>query len=86
MVYNLRYKRKEIKKLSKNLKVCTVRLNEFKDFYLDLQIEHIELLSENRDITKENALNLVKRKQEINYEKRKEYRMKQSHKKLRFQI
>lgn len=27
LVYNLRYKRKEIKKLSKNLKLCTVKLN-----------------------------------------------------------
>lgn len=45
LVYNLRYKRKEIKKLAKNLKLCTVKLNEFKDFYLDLQLEHIELLS-----------------------------------------
>lgn len=45
LVYNLRYKRKEIKKLTKNLKMCTVKLNEFKDFYMDLQLEHIELLS-----------------------------------------
>lgn len=41
LVYNLRFKRKEIKKLTKNLKLCTVKLNEFKDFYLDLQLEHI---------------------------------------------
>jgi hypothetical protein len=27
LVYNLRYKRKEIKKLTKNLKLCTVKLN-----------------------------------------------------------
>lgn len=45
LVYTLRYKRKEIKKLTKNLKMCTIRLNEIKDFYLDLQLEHIELLS-----------------------------------------
>lgn len=38
LVYNLRFKRKEIKKLTKNLKLCTVKLNEFKDFYLDLQL------------------------------------------------
>jgi hypothetical protein len=31
-------------------------------------------------------LNLLKRKQEINHEKRKEYKLKQSHKKIRFQI
>lgn len=27
LVYNLRFKRKEIKKLTKNLKLCTVKLN-----------------------------------------------------------
>lgn len=27
LVYNLRYKRKEIKKLAKNLRICTVKLN-----------------------------------------------------------
>jgi len=68
------------------LKVCTFRLNEIKDFYLDLQVEHIELLSENRDISKENAKELVVRKQEINLEKRKEFKLKQSHKKIRFMI
>lgn len=45
LIYNLRFKRKEIKKLAKNMKLCTVKLNELKDFYLDLQLEHIELLS-----------------------------------------
>lgn len=45
LVYTLRYKRKQIKKLTKNLKMCTIRLNEIKDFYLDLQLQHIELLS-----------------------------------------
>lgn len=66
--------------------MCTLKLNEFKDFYLDLQTEHIDLLAQNRDITKENALNLIKRKQEINLEKRIQYKMKQSRKKIHFQI
>lgn len=66
--------------------MCTLKLNEFKDFYLDLQTQHIDLLAQNRDITKENALNLIKRKQEINLEKRIQYKMKQSRKKIHFQI
>ena len=86
LIYNLRYKRKEITKMSKNMKLCTMKINEIKDFYIDLQVEHIELLSENRDISKENALNLFKRKQELNHERRKQYQMKQTRKKLRFHI
>ena len=37
LVDNLRYKRKEVNKLTKNMTIFTAKLNEFKDCYLDLQ-------------------------------------------------
>ena len=46
------YKMRDFPSLTKNMTIFTAKLNEFKDCYLDLQSEHLELLSEHRDISK----------------------------------
>lgn len=55
LVFNLRCKRRELRKAYIKLKVCTNKLNEYKQSFLDLQKDHIDLLMETRDISKEMA-------------------------------
>lgn len=55
LIYELRFKRKEINRLYKNQKMLLNKLNEYKESNLDMQFNYIELMSSMKDLPPESA-------------------------------
>lgn len=85
-MYNLRFKRHELRRLYIAVRHATEKINEFKEEYIDLVNEHIELQMYVKDIGRETAEMLVERKRLINHERHRKIRLNQSKKHNRKQI
>lgn len=65
LVYNLRYKRKELRKLYLGLKLLTERTEQYRKTLVELEIEHVDLQMHVKDITRETAELLVSRRMKL---------------------
>jgi len=83
LVFELRFKRKEINKLYKNQRILINKLNEVKEDNLNIQSSYIDLMSSLRDMPAESVSQLVKAREEINKSKQIKYKMEGSKKKNR---
>ena len=83
LISKLREYKKEIKKLDENLKIGASKLNEFRNGYLDIQTEMINMIMENRNVGEEVAKQLVHRKMQLVVEKKKTFKIIPSRKKLK---
>lgn len=60
LVYELRFKRKEVNKLYRNQRLLVNRLNEYKSQNVHLQSTYIDFLCSLRDVPPERAQMLIK--------------------------
>lgn len=65
LVYELRFKRKEVNKLYRNQRLLVNRLNEYKSENLHLQATYIDLMCSIRDVPPEKAQLLLKAREEV---------------------
>jgi uncharacterized coiled-coil protein SlyX len=76
LVYELRFKRKEISKLYRNQKILINKLNDVKNDNLDIQSSYIDLMSTLRDLPPESVEQLLKAREEINKSKHIKFQVK----------
>ena len=86
LVYELRFKRKEINKLYRNQKILLNKLNQAKDDNLNIQSSYIDLMCSLRDMPPQSVSQLIKAREEINKSKQIKYKIQGTKKKNRIEI
>lgn len=86
LVYELRFKRKEVNKLYRNQKLLVNKLNEYKSDNLNLQSSYIDLMCSLRDVPPEKVVLLLKAREEIHKSQQVKFKISSSRKNTKNEI
>jgi uncharacterized coiled-coil protein SlyX len=86
LIYELRFKRKEIGKLYKNQKMITNKMNDLKTDNLEIQSSYIDMVSSIRDLPAASVEQMLRAREEINRNKQTKFKVQGNRKANRVQI